>query len=273
MRTSLSEISTVGASFAEDVAAYAAAGFDGIGVWEFKLPADDASNGDLLAASGLAVTNCVPQVPSFLPLAIPGMEGPADPTERADAICASIRRLASYEPECVLCLAGPLGTRSLDDGKSIVVEGLQRAAVVARDAGVTLAFESVHATQRDSASFVTSILEAVDLLDAAGLGDVGLLLDAYHVWDDPTVWDFVGRASYRIAGVHVADWPEDEGRAERLLPGEGVSSTRELVQALALSGWDGYLDVEIFSVPDGFWALPVDEAARRAHAAVTMLLP
>ena len=94
----------------------------------------------------------------------------------------------------------------------------------------------------------------------------------YHLWDDPAVWDFVGRASYRIAGVHVADWPADEGRTDRLLPGEGVSRTKELVAALTLSGWDGYLDVEIFSEPDRFWSLSPDEAARRAHAAVAALV-
>ena len=42
MTLSLSEISTVGASFEEDVRAYAAAGFDGIGIWEMKLGDDEA---------------------------------------------------------------------------------------------------------------------------------------------------------------------------------------------------------------------------------------
>ena len=44
MKRSLSAISTVNASFAEDVAAYANAGFDAIGLWEFKLPHEDAAN-------------------------------------------------------------------------------------------------------------------------------------------------------------------------------------------------------------------------------------
>ena len=102
MKRSLSAISTATASFAEDVAAYAAAGFDAIGLWEMKLPDDDVANVDLLHSHGLTVSNCIPTVPSFLPLAIPGMEGPADPGVRLDAICASIRRLARYEPGCVL---------------------------------------------------------------------------------------------------------------------------------------------------------------------------
>jgi sugar phosphate isomerase/epimerase len=272
VKTSLSEISTVNASFAADVAAYAAAGFDGIGIWEFKLPPDDDANLSLLREAGLVVTNCVPAVPSFLPLGIPGLEGPPDPAERIDAICASIRRLAAYAPECVLCLSGPLAGRTERQARQIVLDGLQKASQTARESGVTFAFEPIHRSQRDTTSFVNSILDAIDMLDEAGLGDVGLLLDLYHVWEDPTVWDFVGRASYRIAGVHVADWPAEEGRTDRVLPGEGMSHTKELIQALALSGWEGYLDVEIFSDPDRFWALPVDEAARRAHAAVASML-
>ena len=32
-----------------------------------------------------------------------------------------------------------------------------------------------------------------------------------------------------------------------MLPGKGGGRTKEIVDALALSGWDGSLDVEIFS--------------------------
>ena len=161
VKLSLSTISTVSASFAEDVDAYAAAGFDAIGLWEMKLPDDDAANVESLHASGLGVSNCVPTVPSFLQLAIPGMEGPADPEERADAICASIRRLAAYEPECVLCLSGPLGGRSPDEGRAIVADGLERAARAARDAGVRLGFEPINPAQHDTAGFVCSLADAL----------------------------------------------------------------------------------------------------------------
>ena len=41
--------------------------------------------------------------------------------------------------------------------------------------------------------------------------------------------------------------------------------------AFRAAGWDGTLDVEIFSTPDGFWGLPVDEAARRAYAGARAL--
>src|SRR5206468_913166 len=60
VKLALSEISTINASFAEDVAAYADAGFDAIGLWEFKLPEDEGANRALLRAHGLSVANCVP---------------------------------------------------------------------------------------------------------------------------------------------------------------------------------------------------------------------
>ena len=272
MRLSLSEISTVGATFEEDVAAYAAAGFDAIGIWEMKLPEDDEASRELLARHGLEVSNCVPAIPSILPLGIPGMEGPDDPEERIRAICLSVHRLAGYRPESIVCLSGPLGGRTEDEGRALVVDGLRRIGAAATAADVPLAFEPVHRTQHDSVSFVNSLQDAIALLDAAGLHEGGLMFDLYHVWDDPAVWDTIGRAAYRIHGVHISDWPAEPGRTDRVLPGEGVSGTKQLVDALDLSGFSGCLDVEIFSEPDRFWGLPVEEAARRAHAAASALV-
>jgi sugar phosphate isomerase/epimerase len=268
VRTSLSTISTLNASFAEDVDAYARAGFDAIGLWELKLPADDVANVELLYAHRLAVSNCVPTVPSFLPLAIPGMEGPSDPGERIEAICDSLRRFSAYEPACAVCLSGPLGGRSEDEGRAIVVDGLRRAAAAAREAGVVLGFEPIHPAQRDTAGFVCSLADALALLDEAGLDDVGIMADTFNLAHEST--EDVVAARSRFTGLHVADeLPEPIPGVRRLPEEHGRSS--ELVAALSAAGWDGPLDVEVFSTPDAFWALPVDEAARQAHSAVSAL--
>jgi sugar phosphate isomerase/epimerase len=272
VKLSLSEISTVNASFADDVAAYAAAGFDGIGIWEFKLPDDDDANVALLRRAGLGVGNCVPAVPTILQLRIPGMEGPPDPEDRIAALCASMHRLARYRPASVLCLTGPAGGRAPHRARALVVDGLRRVADAAATAGVRLGLEPAHASQHESTSIVHSIGEAVELLDDAGLDGVGVMVDTYHVWDTPDVLGDLERHAARITGVHLADWPPHDGRADRVLPGEGRSRTRELVEALRRAGWDGYLEVEIFSTPEGFWSLPVDEAARQAYAVLRKLL-
>jgi sugar phosphate isomerase/epimerase len=268
VRLSLSAISTVNASFAQDVEAYAAAGFDAIGLWEFKLPEDDAANVELLRSHRLVVSNCIPTVPSFLPLAIPGMEGPPEPQERLAELCTSIRRLASYEPECVLCLSGPLGQRSEDEGRAIVRDGLRQAGAAARAAGVRLGFEPVHPGQDDTAGFVTSLGDALALLDEAGVDDVGIMADTYNLAHEKSA-DVVAAAA-RLTGLHVADELPEPVPGVRTLPAaDGASAV--LTRALRDAGWDGTLDVEIFSTPEAFWALPPDEAARQAYASASAL--
>jgi sugar phosphate isomerase/epimerase len=266
MKLSLSEISTVNASFEEDVAAYAAAGFEGIGIWEMKLPDDDAANLALLRDAGLGVASCVPTVPSILPLRIPGMEGPPKPRDRVDALCASMRRLAAYEPECVLVLTGPAIDSS---SRAVVIAGLHEIASAASAAGVRLGLEPSHPSQHESVSFLNWISDTLSLLDDADLPQVGLMADTYNLWGEPP--DALAAVADRITGLHVADVPREPERTDRVLPGEGGIRSAEHVAALRSAGWDGYLDVEIFSTPDGFWSLPVDEAARRAFAAISHL--
>ncbi len=268
MRLSFSTISTINASFAEDADAYARGGFDAIGLWELKLPSDDGANLELLHGRGLAVTNCVPTVPSILPLAIPGLEGPADPQERIESICASVRRFSAYEPECVLCLSGPLGGRSQDEGRAIVTDGLRRAAAAAREAGVVLGFEPIHPAQRDTAGFVCSLADALALLDETELDDVGIMADTFNLAHEAT--EDVVAARGRFTGLHVADeLPEPVPGVRRLPQADGRSA--ELVAALRAVGWDGTLDVEVFSTPDDFWALPVGDAARQAYESASSL--
>lgn len=267
MRLSLSEISTVNATFEDDVAAYAAAGFDGIGIWEFKLPADDAANRALLHEAGLAVANCIPAVPSLLPLRLPGMESPADLRERVESLCASMRRLAGYEPESVLCLTGPVGDLDPARARAFVIDGLREIAATARQAGVRFGLEPAHPAQHETVSFVNTVADALVLLEEAGLPDVGIMVDTYNLWHERP--EALAEIADRVSGLHVADEPPDANRTDRVLPGEGGTRSAEHVRALVDAGWDGFLDVEIFSTPERFWALPADEAARHAYAAVS----
>ena len=108
MRLSLSQISTANASFDDDLLAYRSAGFEGIGLWQFKLSGDWVADRDAVHGAGLEVTNCVPLVPTILPN--PVIEGPSDPDERIESICASIGLFANFRPASVLCLTGPVGS-------------------------------------------------------------------------------------------------------------------------------------------------------------------
>jgi sugar phosphate isomerase/epimerase len=260
VKVSICEFTTVGASFEDDLAAYAAAGVDGIGVCEFKLGPDSVSK---LRASGLAATSCVPAVPSILPL--PPMEGPDEPGARVEALCASVHRLAELEPACVLFLTGPAGGR--DDAQEVVREGIRAVADAGQAAGVRVALEPVHPSQADVFSFAHTIPDALDLI---GDADVGILLDTWHVSDPEEIRSH----ARRIAGVHVADRREPtRSDFDRVLPGDGLLDLGAVFRALEAAGYDGWYEVEIFSdngtfghaFPDSLWDVEPRELARRAR--------
>ena len=231
MKISISEITTVGQSFADDLDAYGAAGADGVGIWEMKLEDDSL---DRFRASGLGAAAAVPAVPSILPL--PLMEGPADPAERVEAIRAAVRRLAPFEPECVLFLTGP------GDDRETIVEGIRAIGEEGSAQGVPVALEP---TQREFAHFwsvASSLAEAQDLIDEAG-ADVGLMYDTWQLWNEPLAEIEAHRD--RIRGVHLADWREPTRNTnDRVLPGDGVVDFGPILEALR---WDGFYDLEIFS--------------------------
>lgn len=270
-QVSISQITTLTSSFADDLETYGRAGLDAIGIWELKLPdGGDANALEQLEASGLGSASAVPLIPSILPL--PLMEGPKDPNERIDAICGSLHRLAAFRPGAVVCLTGPAQGRDVDEARELVVAGLQTIGEEAERAGVRVGLEPVNRVGGEDWTIVSSIPEAAELLDAAARPALGIQFDSWHLWNTETLYEDIARECRRFVGVHIADWREPtRSWADRVLPGEGVADVRAIVGALDRADWNGYYDVEIFSDngtfghawPDSLWDLPAEDVVRR----------
>ncbi len=256
-------------SFADDVRAYRAVGADAIGVWELKLgEGDDTEELETLAASGLGSASAVPAIPSILPL--PLMEGPSDPQERIDAICASVQRLAAFHPSGVVCLTGP------GDDRDTVVGGLRAIGRAAEQAGVRVGLEPINRVGGETWTMISSLGDAVELLDEADHPALGLQFDTWHLWNTPKLLEEIEAQVSRFVGVHVADWREPtRSWCDRVLPGDGAADLPKILGALEAAGWEGYYDVEIFSDngmfgnawPDSVWDTPAEDVARAAKDA------
>ena len=275
-------MTTLAAPFAEDVRAYAAAGAEGIGIWELKLDGgDDEAALELLEQSGLGRPSAVPLVPSILPLPLLG--GPDDPAERLEALCASLHRLAPFRPSGIVCLTGTGRGRDPDDARATVVDGLRTLGAEAASLGLRIALEPYQRDGGEEWTIASTIPEALELIREAGdAPSLALQFDLWHLWNTPSLLDDIESQVTRFAGVHVADHRvPTRGWADRALPGDGDAPVAHVLAALDEAGWDGFYDLEIFSddgtfgapYPDSYWALPVDVAARRGVAALRDALP
>ena len=266
-RFAISQITTLPASFEEDLRAYRAVGAEGIGIWEIKLrEGEEAAQLGALRESGLASTAAIPAVPSIAPLPIPG---PDDSDERVEAYCAGLRRLAPFEPTAVVLLTGP-------GAREVVLDGLETIAAEARSLGLTIALEPYSRFEGEQWTIANTMAEAAALIDEAGVADtVGILFDTWHLWDSELEADLEAHAD-RIVGVHVCDVREPtRSFADRLLPGDGVAGVPRQLGLLDRAGWDGYYELEIFSDngafglahPDSLWDVPAAELAGRGRDA------
>jgi sugar phosphate isomerase/epimerase len=271
---SISQVSTLAASFADDLRAYADAGVDGIGIWELKLgEGSDAEALEQLAASGLGSATAVPAVPSILPL--PLLSGPEEPQQRIASLCASVHRLAAFGPAAVVCFTGPAGDLDPDAARATAVDGLRVLAGEAVSAGVRLALEPFQREGIEDWSLIGSFDEASELIDEVGSDSIGIQFDVWHLWNSD-VLEQLPRHAHRIAGVHVNDWREPtRGWADRVLPGDGAADLPAILGVLDEVGWNGFYDLEVFSdngafgtaYPDSLWDLDAAELARRGREA------
>jgi len=274
-RFSVCEISTFRSSFQEDLTACWKGGAHGIGICEFKLPADghDAPALAAFRESGLAATVCVPATLSILPL--PLMPGPTDPAKRITAICTSLRRLAQFGPTACMCLTGPAGNRADSHARRIVVEGLRKIARTVEAIGVRVGLEPVSTSIKNDWTLVGTLPETLDLLAEVGAPNLGVVFDTWHLWDTPDVLKHVRKHARKFVGVHINDRRNPtRSWKDRVLPGDGVIDLPAIFGALEAGGYDGCYDMEIFSddgtfgdnYPDSIWKLPPVKVVQRGRA-------
>jgi len=242
-------------TFADRVAAAAAAGYAAIGMAGFDIAATKAAEcrtehdlAQIAADSGVRVAevetlNCAARLND-------------DHRAAAQTLFTSAANLQARHVNLVF---GGSSETSLDvDGAA---EAFAELADLAADHGLLLALEFM--------PFMTvrTIDVACEIVERAGRDNGGLVVDTYHFFRGGSLLDDLARVpGKRITTLQLSDVPTAapadlliETRTARLLPGQGELPLTDFLRTVDATGADAPIGVEILS--DALRAAPIGEAA------------
>jgi sugar phosphate isomerase/epimerase len=178
---------------------------------------------------------------------------------RHDDNCRAVDEAVALGTDVLVLVCGPAIDKNIDAARRMVVEGIGALIPHARAAGVRLGIEPLHPMFAGDRSVVVTLGQANDMASNFSSDDVGVIVDVYHVWWDPSLYTEIDRAAGRILGFHVSDWvvPTEELLAGRGLMGDGIIELRRIRAAVEAAGYGGPIEVEILN--RGLWSRTGDE--------------
>lgn len=237
---SMNETTTFRWSFEQDVLNYAAAAIPAIGVWRQKLSDCGETRAiELLAENGLEVSHL------FWAGGFTGSDGRSFRASVDDAADA-LRTANALDTGTLVVYSGARAGHTFNHARRLIREALKELAPLATELGVSLAVEPMHPGCAAEFTFITDLDEALDLLEAVGSEQVKIVFDTYHLGQDPQILNHVAEITPRVAIVQLGDAREPpSGEQNRCRLGNGTVPLREIVDALAAAGYDGFYDVEL----------------------------
>lgn len=265
MKTAIATVSISG-DFREKLSAIAAAGFDGIEIFENDFLAFDGSPADV----GRMVRDHGLELCLFQPFR--DFEGMPEP-QRARAFERAERKFdlmneLGVDLVLVCSNCSPLALGGIDRAADDFAELGERAA----KKGIRIGYEALAWGRH-----VSDHRDAWEVVRRAGHPNVGLILDSFHTLarkiDVNSIRSIPGD---RIFFVQLADAPLIDmdllywSRHFRNMPGEGDLDVTGFMRAVAATGYDGHLSLEVFN--DQFRGGSARAIARDGHRSLVNLM-
>jgi 2-keto-myo-inositol isomerase len=243
------------------VEAAAAAGFEGV---EFRLPklqayaARNHSSEELrkLLADREIESVCLNALEDFSNV----------PADDFDAVLHRAREFSTIcrqsGSKMFVCCPSPLPHNlTKPEAISMTVDRLRKIAQVSAEYSVGVAFEFL------AEASASTLQDGVEIIDAAGVPNLGLIIDTYHYYAGrSTLEAFNDFPLDRLWAVHFNDVEpgplETLTDEKRLLPGRGIIHLDDIARWLKEHGWDGWFSVELFR--EEYWKRDPYEVAKES---------
>ncbi len=266
------------ASLSEALDLSVAAGLKHIGLWRDKVAEVGLEAAvELVKASGLQVSSLCRG--GFLTAADPAGQAAALADNKAAILEAKALGTTeiimvvgglpdfSVAPGAVDRAAGDAGgeATAVVGGKDLVLarqrvaDRLAELVPFALEHGVRLVLEPLHPMYAADRAVLSTLAQALDLAAPHPVEAVGVVVDTFHVWWDPSLQQQIARAGAegRIASYQVCDFNlpiATDALLSRGFMGDGVIDFASIGQWVAEAGYDGVVEVEIFN--EDIWNLP-----------------
>ncbi len=240
LRLSVSELSTYGWTFEEDVLHYHQAGFSAIGIWRPKLSDYGEEKGaELLREHGLSISS-LQWIGGFT-----GSDGRSYRDSLHDAL-DTIQLAADIGAETVTVLAGGRQGHTKNHAKRILYSALRELSEAAQAVGVQLALEPMHIGCATDFSFITSIPHCLDVIAKIGNPHLGMVFDCYHVAQDISSLQWLEPIVPYVRLVQLGDARHAPiGEQNRCLLGHGRVPLARIIAAFQAFGYRGFYEIEV----------------------------
>jgi len=224
---------------------YSAEGVKGITVWRDALANRNIKQtGHLLRDHGLEIVS----------LCRGGFFPNKEKEKRKLAIEDNLKAIEeAYElgTSLIVLVCGADPSQSLKDSRKQIQEGIETILPQAKAAGIKLAIEPLHPMYADTRSAINTLAQANDMAEQINSSYVGVAVDVYHLWWDPTLKKEMKRCGQNdhLFAFHICDWnsPTTDMLNDRGLMGDGCIPVNNIRSWVEATGFNGFYEVEIFS--------------------------
>ena len=239
LRFAVSQLTTLRWELPEELCHCIEHGFNAISLWRPKLSDISVTEARSLLERAAVQVACLQWAGGFT-----GSDGRTF-RESVDDCCEAIDTAEQLEADTLVVYAGCRGGHTLSHARRLVLHALQELAPIAAAAGVSLAVKPIREPAAPSCGFLTTLAEAVDVIEAVDHPQVGLAIDLWAYADDATAFRDCSHLTRHIRHVSIADRHGPlHADQERLPPGRGGLPLARRLEALFRAGFCGVVEID-----------------------------
>jgi sugar phosphate isomerase/epimerase len=264
-RFSINQMTTLRASFEEDLSARQLAGVAAIGLWRKKIvEVGESAAVEAVRRSGLDVTTL-----SYAG----GFSGSAGLQfrEALDDGYDALFTAAAVGARTLIVSPGSRARYTARHEFRLVTQAIRELSFVAEELDVQLAVMPRTARHAGRWTSLHSLEQAITLCDATGRSNVGVAYDTFYLAEDGDALSVAEQCAERIFVLQLNDALDSSGpEYAQCVPGAGNLPVRETIQSLYESGFSGDVDVQIFA--EEIWKQDVNDALTSCQRQVSSML-